>query len=350
MNRGRRPGLFCPHAGTVAFIMVALGLTVARAEPLNVVTTTTDLASIARAVAGSHATVRSICAGVEDPHFLQAKPSYIMMARDADLWIRVGMELEIGWEGPILDAARNRSIREGTPGHLDASENVLRLEVPSTRITRALGDVHPMGNPHYWLDPLNARIVARSIADRLADIAPADAELFGRNLNAFQKALDEKMFGKELVKQFGGEKLWALELKGTLVDFLKKHDLLREVGGWLGKMLPLRGKKIVTYHCSWSYFANRFGLVVAAELEPKPGIPPSPSHLAAVIDRMKADNVRVVLMEPFYSRKAADLVASRTGAAVLVRANSVGGQPDATDYIAMIDMVVKLLHEALRAG
>jgi len=319
------------------------------ADKLTVVTTTTDLRSISEAVGGDGVKVTSISRGYEDPHFIQARPSYMMIARKADLWIRVGLELEIGWEDLILDGSRNSKIRIGTEGHLDASEGVLRLEVPTVRVTREMGDVHPLGNPHYWLDPLNARIMAKNIADRLTEIAPHDAETFRRNCQAFQKALDEHMFGEELVRKLGGEKLWALELKGKLISSLQEQRLLQELSGWAGKMAPLRGKKIVTYHRSWSYFANRFDLVVAAELEPKPGIPPSPSHLAAVINQMKVGGVGVILMEPFYSPKAPDLVASKTGATVLVCANSVGGQPEATDYLALMDHIVNSLHEALQA-
>jgi len=320
------------------------------ARRLRVVTTTTDLKSIARAVGGDRIEVTSIARGYEDPHFIQAKPSYMMAARKADLWMRVGLELEIGWEGPILDGARNPKIRVGQPGHLDASRGILRLEVPTVRVTREMGDVHPLGNPHYWLDPLNARIVAKNVADRLCELDPADADLFRENLRAFQRALDEHMFGKDLVERLGGERLWALELKGALLDFLKERELLAKLGGWKRRMLPFRGEKIVTYHRSWSYFANRFGLVVAAELEPKPGIPPSPGHVLEVIQKVKAQHIRVLLMEPFYSRKAPDLVAEKTGLKVVVCANSVGGEAAAKDYFSMIGNVVEKLATAFQTG
>ncbi len=318
----------------------------ARAEELNIVTTTTDLASIARSIAGEHASVRSICSGREDPHFMQGKPSYIVMARDADLWIRVGMDLEIGWEPPILDGARNMAIREGGPRHIDASERILRLGVPSTKITRAMGDVHPQGNPHYWLDPLNARIVAKSIADRLSRLAPEYAGDFQKNLTLFRESLDEQMFGKELVAKVGGARLWGLNLKGELDAFLSAPNMEKALGGWLGRMRPFRGQKIVTYHRSWIYFANRFNLKIGAELEPKPGIPPSPSHLAAVIERVKTEKIKVIVLEPYYSRKSADLVASKTGARVVVCPISVGGQPDTEDYPALIDLIVNRISKA----
>ncbi len=312
-----------------------------RGDRLKIVTTTSDLAAITRAVAGDKADVCSICTGKEDPHMLQAKPSFIMKARNADLWIRIGLELEIGWEPPILDGSRNPRVRPGSRGHLDASESVLILDMPQTTVTRAMGDVHPMGNPHYWLDPLNGRRIAGAIAERLVEIAPADASTFRHNAAAFQKALDERMFGTELVDAVGSDALWAKTQDGTIGTFLKDEVNKGKAGGWAVAMLPLRGQKIVTYHRSWLYFANRFGLTVAAELEPKPGVPPTAAHLTEVVDMMKANAIHIVLQEPFYSAKAADKVAGKTGARVVVVANSVGGAPEATDYLALMDLIVK---------
>jgi ABC-type Zn uptake system ZnuABC Zn-binding protein ZnuA len=318
----------------------------ASAAKLKIVTTTTDLAAIAKAVAGDKAEVHSVCTGKEDPHFLAAKPSFILQARDADLWIRIGLELEIGWEPPILDGSRNTRIRVGGKGHLDASESMLILDVPQTTITRAMGDVHSMGNPHYWLDPLNGRRLAHAIAERLATIAPADAAAFSRNAEAFQKTLDERMFGAEWVKAVGADVLWARTQGGTIASFLQDEANKSNAGGWIVAMAPLRGQKIVTYHKSWIYFTNRFGLTVTAELEPKPGVPPTAVHLAEVVETVKADGVKIILQEPFYSTKAADQIAGKTGARVVAVANSVGGQPEATDYLALMDLIVKRMTES----
>jgi zinc/manganese transport system substrate-binding protein len=329
-----------------ALMAAALAVPAESGDRLRVVTTTTDLAAIASAVGGDKVEVASIATGREDPHFIAAKPSYMMAARKADLWIRVGMELEIGYEGLILDGSRNPKIRIATPGHLDASEGILRLEVPTQKIDRSMGDIHPLGNPHYWLDPLNGRIVAKSIGKRLAELAPEHAAYFDEQVESFQRQLDEHMFGSELVAKYGGGKLWAALLKNRL-DELLDHPEQPALGGWLAAMRPHAAKKIVTYHRSWSYFAHRFGLVVADELEPKPGIPPSPGHVAEVVNRIQTEGVKLLLMEPFYSRKAPDLVASRTGIAVVECANSVGGQPEASDYLAMIDNVVSRVSAAL---
>ncbi len=319
------------------------------AERLTVVTTTPDLKSITESVGGDHVSVTSLACGYEDPHFVQAKPSYMMLARKADLWIRIGLELEIGYEELIIDGSRNPRIRVGSKGHLDASAGVLRLEVPTAKVTRDLGDIHPQGNPHYWLDPLNGRIMAKTISDRLAELAPAHAEAFAGNCRAFQTALDERMFGGPLVAKVGGDKLWALQLRRQLSRYLDDNKLRDKLGGWQGRLLPLAGQSIVTEHRSWVYFANRFGLSVAGELEPKPGIPPSPAHLAAIVDLVKSSGVKLILLEPFYQRKAADLVAGKTGTKVVVCANAVGGQPGAADYLALMDLIVNSLGDAMGA-
>jgi len=331
----------------VAVAMTLLALPMAAAGQLRVVTTTTDLQAITEAVGGDKVSVTSIASGKENPHYVQAKPSFMMLARKADLWIRVGMELEIGYERLIIDGSRNAKIRIGTRGHLDASENVLRLEVPKTRVTRAMGDVHPEGNPHYWLDPLNARIVAAAIAARLSELAPADKKTFETNLATFKNTLDERMFGAALVEKVGAAQLWAMTIKGTLSAYLAEKKLTGQVGGWSATMRPYRGRKIITHHRSWSYMAHRFGLSVVAELEPKPGVPPSGSHLAKVMRQAKAAGVRVILLEPAYSRKAADLVAKRIGAKVVVCPISVAGRKGAEDYLSLIDLIVNSVSKAM---
>lgn len=341
----------CCRLGILLMTTLVLGIFCTPAQaarPLKVVTTTTDLASIAKVVGGSQITVSSIGDGKEDPHFLQARPSSIVKARDAELWIRIGMELEIGWEPPIIDGSRNRRIRPGSLGHLDASERIIRLDVPIGRITRAMGDVHPAGNPHYWLDPLNGRIVAKSIAERLGQLMPDQAGTFQDNLKKFNLALDNRMFGEILVGKLGGDRLWALHLNGRLEEYLKQNSLDSELGGWLARLRPYRSREIITYHRSWIYLAHRFDLEVIAELEPKPGVPPSGAHLAQVMNTARSHHVKVILLEPFYSRKSADLVAGKIGATVLVCANTVGGFPEARDYLTMIDRVVSRLAEGLR--
>lgn len=294
----------------ILFLSMLAVATVAQGGKLKVVTTTSDLASIALAVAGDHADVESICTGNQDPHHLQARPKYIMMARNADLWIRVGMELEIGWEMPVIDGSRNRKIRPGQPGYLDASAYIEKLEVPDAQaISRAMGDVHAQGNPHYLTDPLNAKQVAGDMAERLARLDPAHAEAYRSNAQAFQTEIDRRM----------------------------------EI--WQDQLASLKGQSIVTYHKSWVYFVHRFGMDIAIELEPKPGVPPSPAHLAQVEETVRRDGIGLILQEPWYSRKAAERVAETTGTRIVVAPIMTGGDPAATDYLSLIDLIVERLEE-----
>jgi len=287
----------------------------ARAEnKLQVLTTTSDLKSIAEFIGGDKVRVDSLAKGYQDPHFIDAKPSFMMKAKNADLFIRIGLELEIGYEELIIDGSRNTKIRIGQPGHLDASEGALLLEVPTTtKIDRSMGDVHPMGNPHYWLDPLNAKIIAANIANRLSTISPRDSVYFRNNLDNFNKKIDEK------------------------------------IAGWKAKLAPFAGSKIAIYHRSWPYFTHRFGLNIACELEPKPGIPPSPGHLKEVIDTMKKEGVKVILMEVFYDEKPARFVAQATAAKVVIVPNSTGGTKEARDYFRLMDIIVDKLAQGFRS-
>lgn len=281
-------------------------------DVINILTTTEDLRSIAQAVGGDRVKVESLAKGYQDPHFVDAKPSFMMKAKNADLFIVVGLELEIGYEELIINGSRNKRIRIDQPGYLDVSEGVGLLEVPTTtKVDRSMGDVHPMGNPHYWLDPENVKIVARNIANRLSELSPDNAVYFQENLASFDKKMDEKMIE------------------------------------WKKKMAPFKGMPIAIYHRSWPYFVDRFGLVVACELEPKPGIPPSPAHLKEVMDIMKRDKVGVILMEVFYDEKPAQFVANQTGAKVIIVPNSVGGTKEAKDYFGLIDTIVNKLAEGL---
>ena len=257
-------------------------------------------------------TVDSLARGFQDPHHLEAKPSFMMKAKTANLFVRIGLELEIGYEGLIIDGSRNQKVRPGQPGHLDASEGISPLELPIAKIDRSMGDVHPMGNPHYWLDPENAKIIARNIANRLSELSPQNAGYFSKNLDNFNQKINNKMVE------------------------------------WKERLAPFEEDKIAVYHRSWPYFADRFGLVVACELEPKPGIPPSPGHLKDVIDIMKRDNVKIILMEVFYDEKPAHFVAGQTGAKVIVVPNSVGGTKDAKDYFGLMDTIVDKLVEGLK--
>jgi zinc/manganese transport system substrate-binding protein len=279
---------------------------------LNVVTTTEDLASIAREVGGDRITVEAIAKGYQDPHFVEAKPSFILKMQRADVLIVVGRDLEIGWLPPLIQQSRNSKIQPGAEGYLDASLDAEILEVPTTQVTRAMGDVHPLGNPHYWLDPENGKRIGKEITDKFSQIRPNDRATFQQRLTDFTARLDT------------AEK------------------------GWLAQMAPFKGTKVVTYHRSFPNFAKRFNLEIIGYVEPKPGIPPSPQHTLDLINDMKRQNVKLVLVEPYFDLKTPNAIGRDTGAEVLVLPPSVGGVKDITDYFKLFDYDINLLLQAIK--
>jgi zinc/manganese transport system substrate-binding protein len=279
---------------------------------LNVITTTEDLASIAREVGGDHITVESLAKGYQDPHFVEAKPSFILKLQKADVLICVGRELEIGWLPPLIQQSRNGKIQVGAQGYLDASLAAMILEIPNGNITRAMGDVHPLGNPHYWMDPENGKRIAKEIADKLSELRSGDTAFFQQQLASFTTRLD------------------AAEKR------------------WLAQMAPYKGTKMVTYHRSFPNFAERFGLDIVGYVEPRPGIPPTPQHTLDLINEMKRQNVKLVLVEPYFDMKTPMSIGRETGAQVLVMPPSVGGVKEVTDYFKLFDYDVNLLIEAIK--
>ena len=278
---------------------------------VKVVTTTEDLAALTREVGGDKVVVESLAKGYQDPHFVEPKPSFILKLHDADLLVVVGRELEIGWLPALIQQSRNAKVQPGGPGYLDASMNVKILDVPAGQITRAMGDVHPQGNPHYWLDPGNGRRIAQALQQKLTSLSPADGAYFAARYADFDKRLAD------------AERRWD------------------------AAMAPFKGAKIVTYHRSWPNFAERFGIDVVGYVEPKPGIPPSPSHTLDVMQEMKRDNVKVIAVEPYFDLKTPNAIARGTGAQVLVLSPSVGGVKEASSYIALFDYDIALLVKAL---
>jgi len=293
-------------------LIALLAATASAQAKLTVMTTTEDLASIAREVGGDRTTVESIARGYQDPHFVEAKPSFILKLQKADLLIAVGRELELGWLPPLIQQSRNARIQPGGPGYLDASQGAIILDIPTGQITRAMGDVHPLGNPHYWLDPENGKRMAQAIAEKLSQLRPNDRSYFTMRVNDFVSRLE------------------AAEKR------------------WLGMMAPYKGTKVVTYHNSFPSFAQRFGLNVVGYVEPRPGIPPSPQHTLNLINEMKQQNVKLVLVEPYFDLKTPNSIGRQTGAQVLVMPPSVGGVKEVTDYFKLFDYDIGLLIEAIR--
>lgn len=284
----------------------------APAAALNVVATTEDLASLVREVGGDKVKVEAIARGYQDPHFVEAKPSFILKLHAADLLVVVGRELEIGWLPPLLTQSRNPKIQPGALGHLDASLTARILEIPTTQVTRAMGDVHPQGNPHYWLDPGNGRRIAAAIRDRLSSLDRANAAVFAQRYADFDRRLGE------------AEKRWD------------------------ATMAPFKGLKVVTYHRSWPNFCERFGLDVIGYVEPRPGIPPSPGHTVELMREMKRLGVKIVMIEPYFDRKTPDSIGRETGAKVLVMPPSVGGEKQITEYVGLFEHDVAMLVAAIK--
>jgi ABC-type Zn uptake system ZnuABC Zn-binding protein ZnuA len=308
---------------------------------LSVVTTTEDLAAIAGSVGGANVKVESIVRGVRDPHFIDAKPGDMAKLRGADLFVAIGLDLEIGYEQALIQGSRNTKISIGRPGHLYASQGIAVLDKPTGTVSRSQGDVHPNGNPHIWLDPYNARTIADNMADRMGQLDPANKAAYRSRADSFIHSVDVAMFGAAAVQSQGADRLWQLSSSGNLRG-------VTNLGGWAAKMEPHRGSAIVTYHKSWSYFAKRFGLRVIDQLEPKPGIAPTPGHIANVVREMTSEKARIILQEPFYSDRSAKTVAQRTGSKLVIAPLSVGHTRDAKDYVSLINSVVELVGDALK--
>ena len=279
------------------------------ATKLSVVTATTDLAALVQEIGGDRVEVYSIARGYQDPHFVEAKPSFLLKLRKTDLLVIVGLELEIGWLPPLIQQSGNPKIQVGASGYFDASRFARILEIPTGQVSRAEGDVHPLGNPHYWLDPENGLRIAKGIQTKLSEMRSSDADYFAQRYAAFEQRL------KQADQQ------------------------------WLAEMKPYAGRKIVTYHRSWPNFADHFHLDVDGYVEPRPGIPPSPQHTVELIQLMKRDGVKAIVVEPYFDLKTPNSIARETGGEVLVLMPSVGGEKEITDYFKLFDYnIAKLKH------
>jgi zinc/manganese transport system substrate-binding protein len=282
-----------------------------QAAKLRVVTTLTDLKSITEFVGGDKVDVFAIATGFQNPHFVDPKPSYILKLSKADMFVTVGLDLETGWVPPLLNSARNSAVMKGGDGYVDASVNVPLLQVPSS-VNRAEGDIHIFGNPHYWLDPAVGKIIAQNICDGLVRLDRADEAFFRANLAKFNGMIDAKI--KE----------------------------------WTAKLAPFKGAKVIAYHNEWVYFEQRFGLQIVDFLEPKPGIPPTPSQLAKVINEMKRDKIKVIITSPYFTAESAELVARNAGGKVVTLATSVGANDNIKSYIDLFDYNIAKMIDALK--
>lgn len=278
---------------------------------LNVVTTTEDIASLVRVVGSEWVNVKSLSRGYQDTHFVQAKPSLMVILHQADLLIYQGMELEVGWLPLLIRGARNPKVFLGQPGNLDLSLSIDPIEVPQGTLDRSMGDVHIFGNPHYNLGPRNIKSMLFLIADHLSELDPAHEAQFKSNRNTFLKKFNARLVG------------------------------------WKQRMAPFKGRKVVTFHRTWSYFLQEFGMHYIGTLEPVPGIQPSPAHLIRLSHLMKTENVRLIIQASYYRDKFAKLLADKTGAQVLSLPPGVGGVPEADDTIRLFDYLVNKISKAL---
>jgi len=295
----------------LAFALLgAIPFTAGAAAKINVVGATEDMAAIAREIGGDAVVADSIARGYQDPHFVEAKPSYIQKLQKTDLLLTVGLQLEIGWLPPLITQSRNPKIQPGAAGYMDMSKYCQILEIPQGPVSRAQGDVHPLGNPHYWLDPENGRRIAKALADQFSSMQPASAAAFAQRYADFDKRLTAAQ------------------------------------KGWEARLAPYKGRKVITYHRSWPNFCERFGLVVVDYVEPKPGIPPTPQHTLDVINTMKRENIKLIMVEPYFDLKAPNKIASDVGGQVVVLMPSVGGNKEITTYFQLFDYDINLLVNA----
>lgn len=313
-------------------------------ERLEVVTTLGVLKSIVEGVGGACVHVESLTDPRQDPHYVEPRPTLMQRARAADVFVEVGLQLEL-WAEKVVSGSGNPRIQTGQPGRVIASAGVQTLELPAV-LSREWGDVHPYGNPHVWLDPLNVKTMAENVCTALCKLDAAHAEEFQQNLARFQQRIDEALFGPKLVAQVGGRQLARLARTGRLAEYLERQGLGGELGGWLEKARPLRGRPIVTYHKTNAYLAERFGFVVPMEIEERPGIPPSARHRDRLLELMRAQKVKTILQEVFYERSAADYLAEKTGAHAVIVPIDVGPEVGVEDYFALVE---RILDELVRS-
>lgn len=318
------------------------------ATKVKVLATTTDLREIAREVGGDDVEVTCLTKGPEDPHFIDARPSFVKAAAQADALVVTGMELEIGYEPLLLSESRNAKIQKGQPGYIDCSAGVAALEVPTGGIDRSLGDVHPAGNPHYLTDPVWGKNAAKTISEAFAAIDPPHADAFRKRAEDFRHRVDVAMWGEALLADQKAERLEKRLSEGTLTEFLAQRKLDGKLGGLAAELAPYSGRKVVAYHGNFLYLLERFHLVQLGALEPKPGIPPSPKHLAQLEERMRGEGAKVVVYAAYQPERTAKSVADEVSGTAIRLAHMPDSAPGTSSYIDTLTYNVRTLAAALR--
>ena len=323
------------------------------AAPLRIVTSLTTYGAIAREIVGDRGSVTSIAQGDEDPHFVQPKPSFVAVLRDADLFVTTGLDLEL-WVPPLLDRAGNRKVSEGGPGYVTAYTGIHLLEVPVS-LSRSEGDLHQDGNPHIHTDPVNGILIGRNILTGLQRVSPENAAYFAGRAQDFEKRVLEATMGAELVGILTPATAFTLLEGDKLYDFLGQQryqgaPLLDRLGGWLKQGQVFRGKEMACYHKEWAYFSNRFKVTCAEYIEAKPGIPPTPGHVQAVIALMKERKIPVLFASNYFDRNQVQQVARRTGARAVIVPENTNGAPGVNTYFDLLNTWMSGLAAAYTGG
>lgn len=319
--------------------------------PVRVVTTLPVYASITRAIGGEEVDVSSIANPNEDAHFVRPKPSYALELRRADMFVTTGLDLEL-WVPALLDKAGNSDVIEGANGYVTAYTGIELLDIPAA-VDRSQGDVHIYGNPHLHTDPLRALQVARNITAGLKKVAPDRAAHFDAGLAEYQAETWERLFGARLVELLEGPTLERLALNGNLFSFLRSNEyegtpLIESLGGWLEQAMPLRGERIICYHKNWAYLEDRFGLTCAEYVETKPGISPTPRHVARLISLMRTEGLSVVLAASYFDRGRVDSVAERGGARAVIVTMQTNPAAGMGSYFDLVDHWIDELVAAMQ--
>lgn len=335
---------------TVNFLLTALAWSSPN-KKLQIVCTTPTLKAIAQAVGGDRVEVIALAKGDQDPHFVTPTPVLMKKTREANLFIENGIALDL-WANEVVNGSGNTKIFQGTSGRVTASNGIPTMEIPSV-LSRELGDIHPQGNPHVWLDPLLAKIEVTNICEALKKIDPSGISQYDSQKIDFCNKIDNALFGPELIKLVGIQKLTRLAETGQLQDFLKNNNfagqpLSNKAGGWLKTSMPLWGMKAYEFHKVWIYFARLFGIKLLGTIEERPGIPPGPQHARQVTERIKAEQVPLILVDNFYDPALPNRIAQQTGAVVVLLPNQVEGEAGINNYFDLMDHILNKLIASLK--
>jgi ABC-type Zn uptake system ZnuABC Zn-binding protein ZnuA len=334
----------------ILIILVTTSFAQAQDKKIKVVCTLPTLKALTQEVGGDKVDVISLARGDQDPHFVTPTPVLMKKTREADLFVENGFSLEL-WANEVANGSGNQRIFRGNAGRIIASRGIPALEIPS-ELTRERGDIHPEGNPHVWLSPLLAKMQASNIAEALKTADPSNAEFYETRKKDFFNRVDTALFGEELLKLIGIEKLTRLGMKGELISFLQTNQLggkplIEKAGGWLQATAPMRNTKAYEFHKVWVYFAQLFGIQLMGTIEERPGIPPGPQHVKQIIARINSEKIPLILVDNFYDPGLPNNISRETGAKVVMLPNQVEGEPEVKTYFDLINHIIRKINSAI---